>query len=240
MPRAWRSRRGAPSRRVEFHTNLVPTSLLTWCLVLMALLPHRAAWPADFGVKVTDTRMRAQENAVAVLYPVDRKGPLKPPPKGRIVQRDREFLPFVTVVQVGTRVAFPNNDNLLHHVYSFSRAKTFEIKLYLGEAPSEVLFDTAGVVALGCNIHDWMEAYVLVVDSPYFARSDVHGWARFRDIPPGRYRLSLWHPHQDNEHVQVDVVLTNGQSASQQAVISVKERPRKPKPAETESGYGKN
>ena len=89
-----------------------------------------------------------------------------------IAQEDREFVPFVTVVQAGTAVAFPNRDPILHHVYSFSPAKPFEIKLYTGKSPQEVVFDKPGIVVLGCNIHDWMLAYVAVVPTPHFARSE--------------------------------------------------------------------
>jgi ADP-ribose pyrophosphatase YjhB (NUDIX family) len=109
---------------------------------------------------------------------------------------DREFVPFVSVVQVGTVVSFPNRDPILHHVYSFSAAKSFEIKLYSGKSPQEITFDKPGVVALGCNIHDWMVAYVVVVPTPYFARSEGGGTVRLQDLPAGPYELHAWHPLQ--------------------------------------------
>lgn len=211
---------------------------LVSCLLLAGLSQAAPLAAAELEVKIVDSRLRALENAVAVLHPVDRRPPPRTLPAVRIEQRDREFLPFVTVLQAGTRASFPNNDNLLHHVYSFSRAKTFEIKLYQGEAPSEVVFDTPGVVALGCNIHDWMEAYILVVESPHFARTDAKGSARLRDLPAGRYRLSVWHPHQEAEHPETEIVLAKVQAASVRASISVKDRPRKPKPAESTYGKG--
>lgn len=116
-----------------------------------------------------------------------------------IEQRNREFIPFVSIVQTGTRVEFPNRDKLKHHVYSFSPVKIFEIKLYAGKPMQPVLFDKPGEVAVGCNIHDWMEAYILVVDTSYFAKTDRNGKALIRDLPPGRYRLRLWHPLQKVE-----------------------------------------
>ncbi len=116
-----------------------------------------------------------------------------------IAQRDRELIPYVTVVQVGTAIEFPNQDPFKHHLYSFSPAKTFEIKLYAGKPEKPIVFDKPGEVALGCNIHDWMEAYVLVVDTPYFARTDARGRARIAQVPPGTYRLRWWHPRQRRE-----------------------------------------
>jgi plastocyanin len=113
-----------------------------------------------------------------------------------ITQVDREFVPFVTVIQVGTTVAFPNRDPIMHHVYSFSPAKPFEIKLYTGKSPQEVVFDKPGVVVLGCNIHDWMLAYVAVVPTPYFGRTDASGVVVMPELPAGAYDVHAWHPLQ--------------------------------------------
>jgi len=83
-------------------------------------------------------------------------------------QRDKQFVPYVTAVQVGTAVIFPNSDNIRHHVYSFSPAKRFELPLYSGVPAEPVVFDKVGFVTLGCNIHDWMIAYIAVLPTPYF------------------------------------------------------------------------
>jgi plastocyanin len=113
--------------------------------------------------------------------------------QAEMAQRGRAFVPPVLVVQAGTAVSFPNHDKVRHHVYSFSPAKAFEIKLYGGEVAPAVVFDQPGTVVLGCNIHDRMVAYVHVVDTPYFARTDVQGSARL-DVPPGEHRVQVWHP----------------------------------------------
>jgi len=93
-------------------------------------------------------------------------------------------------------VTFPNRDPILHHVYSFSPAKPFEIKLYTGKSPSEVVFDKSGVVTLGCNIHDWMVGYVVIVPTPHFGKTDATGNVRLRDLPAGAYEVRAWHPQQ--------------------------------------------
>jgi plastocyanin len=113
-----------------------------------------------------------------------------------VEQVDREFAPLVTVVQTGTTVTFPNRDPILHHVYSFSPPRSFEIKLYSGKSPVEVLFDKPGLVTLGCNIHDWMIGYILVVPTPWFAKTDASGAVRLRDLPAGAYEVRAWHPQQ--------------------------------------------
>ena len=73
-----------------------------------------------------------------------------------IDQRDKVFVPVVTVIQTGTEVSFPNSDSVSHHVYSFAQPNTFELPLYKGKRSPTVQFDHAGVVTLGCNIHDSM------------------------------------------------------------------------------------
>lgn len=144
-----------------------------------------------------------------------------------IEQLDREFVPYVTVVQTGTSVTFPNRDAILHHVYSFSPAKPFEIKLYTGPSPTDVLFDKPGVVTLGCNIHDWMIAYVLVVQTPYHAKTDAAGVARLRDLPAGAYDLHAWHPQQ--RAAVTAQRLTLDAAASPALAFTIDAPPRKPK-----------
>ena len=88
-----------------------------------------------------------------------------------MAQQGKQFLPDVLVVPVGTSVHFPNRDSVRHHVYSFSPAKKFELKLYTGTPANPVVFDRAGVVTLGCNIHDRMVGWIVVVDTPYYAQA---------------------------------------------------------------------
>jgi len=93
-------------------------------------------------------------------------------------------------------------------VYSFSPAKTFELKLYSGVPAIPVVFDKPGVVILGCHIHDNMVAYVLVVDTPYFAKSDATGQARLDGLPSGNYEVTIWHARIANPPTErnIDIV----------------------------------
>ena len=145
-----------------------------------------------------------------------------------IEQIDREFTPYVSVIQTGTRVEFPNRDPIQHHVYSFSPAKTFEIKLYSGRSPESILFDKPGVITIGCNIHDWMIAYVLVVPTPYFAPVNSAGNALLRDLRPGAYEVHAWHPRQKAAPAPVALSL-EGAASSLGAAFNVEVEPRKPR-----------
>lgn len=114
-------------------------------------------------------------------------------------QRDREFDPHVLVVQKGSTVNFPNYDDIKHHIYSFSSVKTFEQELYEGTASTPVTFDKAGIVELGCNVHDWMLGYIYVTETPYFGMTDEKGKVQIPNAPAGEYLLTVWHPRMEND-----------------------------------------
>jgi plastocyanin len=158
-----------------------------------ALASAVAAQAAGVSATVTDKAGRPLPGAVVTLEPVGARLPVKPMVGIEISQKDKRFIPDVTVVTVGTPVTFPNLDTVRHHVYSFSPAKTFELKLYTGTPSAPVVFDKAGIAVIGCNIHDRMTAWVVVVDTPFHARSAANGTARLEGVAPGIYRLRAWH-----------------------------------------------
>jgi plastocyanin len=155
-----------------------------------------AAWPAfaaPLVVTVTDAAGKPLEGAVVT---VSVAGAAKVAPAGttaQMAQQNRQFSPQIIVVQAGTAVSFPNLDTVRHHVYSFSPIKTFELKLYAGTPSTPIVFDKVGTAVLGCNIHDQMSGWVVVVDTPYFARTDAAGQAKI-DVPEGEHVLHAWHP----------------------------------------------
>jgi plastocyanin len=114
------------------------------------------------------------------------------PPQAVMDQQNLQFMPHLLVVQSGTSVTFPNTDAVSHHVYSFSETKTFELSLYKGDVYPPVLFDRPGIVVLGCNIHDGMLGYVVVVDTPHFARTNEQGVALIDGVPNGDYIVAAW------------------------------------------------
>lgn len=166
--------------------------LLCLAALLVAVLRLPAA---GIACKLTDQKGAPVADAVVSLVRLDTPEPSTAPngATAEIIQQNREFLPYVTAVQAGTTVHFPNRDNVQHHVYSLSKAKKFELPLYSGEAERSVVFDQPGVVTIGCNIHDWMIAYVLVLTTPHFTKTGPDGTA-ILSVSPGRYRLEIWHP----------------------------------------------
>jgi plastocyanin len=170
---------------------LRPFSLLLAFLALAAVTQSIQA--ATVSVVVTDAESRPLVDAVVMLEPATGRLTVNPMNGVQIAQTHRQFSPQVSVVTVGTPVTFPNNDTVRHHVYSFSPVKTFELKLYAGVPASPVVFDKPGIAVLGCNIHDQMVAWVVVVDTPLYARSAASGRAQIEGVAPGSYRLRVWH-----------------------------------------------
>lgn len=111
-----------------------------------------------------------------------------------IEQRDIAFQPHVLIVPVGATVGFPNRDRVRHHVYSFSKARKFDLKLYGQEESRTVLFDRPGVVPLGCNIHDSMSGFVFVTATPFAELTDQAGHVSITGVPPGTATVRVWHP----------------------------------------------
>ena len=144
-------------------------------------------------------------------------------------QKNRTFVPHVLAVQTGTAVRFPNSDDIRHQVYSFSSAKTFQLPLYKGTPASPVWFDKAGVVSLGCNIHDHMIAYIYVVDSPWFAKANADGLARIENVPGGEYELFARHYAQAAPPAPIGLRVRADETAT--AAFSVGRRPMPPRPA---------
>jgi plastocyanin len=174
----------------------------------------------------------------AAVYAVPSSGPVdaRNAKAVAIEQVDREFIPYMTVVQTGTPVSFPNRDPIQHHVYSFSPAKPFEIKLYSGNSP-EILLDRPGMVTLGCNIHDWMIGYVLVVPTPHFGRTDAAGIARLRELPGGSYEVRAVHPNQRAAAAPQSLALEASAAAAAGFVVDVALRKPRYKPPLDRSRY---
>lgn len=175
-----------------------------------------AASAASLRVQVLDSAGKPLEGAVVSLVSDAARRAVRPLPEQEISQENKQFVPAVRVVTVGTLVRFPNRDSVRHHVYSFSPAKKFEIKLYAGTPAAPVLFDQPGVAVLGCNIHDQMVGWVVVLDTPYFAQTDAQGQALLEGMPAGAHQLRAWHARLpvDVTPPQQAIALTEGDSTA--------------------------
>ncbi len=194
-------------------------------VVLACAAGAAASEPGGLTVSVRSATGEPVADAVVIAVPVDLSGlaPLRPRAE-QLDQIDKEFVPRVKPVLVGSTVAFPNKDSVRHHVYSFSQAKRFELPLYAGVPSQPVLFDRAGVVVLGCNIHDWMVGYVYVSESPWFAKTGVDGRATLTDMPARRYVVRVWHPEleADEQSTRREIEIGAGTTMEASWVVPLK------------------
>jgi plastocyanin len=206
--------------RVSFRS--VPLALAGLCAVSLAALSPRARAEGAIQVSVKDHRGVPVADAVVSLVPLDAAPALTPPAAPFVIaQRNEEFEPYVTALVVGSRVTFPNQDAIRHQVYSISKPKKFELPLYGPGSGETVVFDQPGIVSLGCNIHDWMSAHIVVLETPFFMKTPADGLATVTTLPPGRYRLDVWHPRLSSD-VQREIVIAASDSTMQTIAVTLK------------------
>lgn len=164
---------------------------VTVCTVLAG--PCLAAAGGGLSVTISGASGTALEGAVVIAEPLQGAPRPRAGLKAIMDQHNLMFVPEVLIVQTGTAVDFPNSDQVRHQVYSFSAAKKFELALYAGRAHAPIVFDKAGLVTLGCNIHDNMLGYIWVTDSPWYGRSDAQGSVQLHELAPGEYTVRIWH-----------------------------------------------
>ncbi len=213
----------------------LPSPFAGGCLWVLLAFPAAFGCPAPvlaatLAIHVQASDGKALSGAVITARPLD--GPPKRAAAVHAVmdQMNRAFTPDLLVVPVGSTVAFPNSDSVSHQIYSFSSAKRFQLPLYRGTPYPPVLFDQAGVITLGCNIHDEMLAYLVVTDAPYFGRTDGAGsWSV--ELGPGRYQVTIWHPRLHAEGADVAREFTVGSDDRAEFTIRLA-KPLQPAPLE--------
>jgi plastocyanin len=169
------------------------TASIRLILGLLTLFGAGVARAGDLTVVVKDSQGRPVADAVVMADATGRAAPTS----GHFVisQKNMAFVPFVLVIPVGSTVEFGNLDPFRHHVYSFSPAKKFELKLFGQGQTRPVRFDKPGLVAIGCNIHDSMQAFIQVVSTPFAGKTDQQGRVTLRGVPNNLRELRVWHPY---------------------------------------------
>ncbi len=161
--------------------------ILLSCLALSCLA-------GDVSIRVKGPTGDVVSGVVVYLHGDDLPERLAAPRAITIHQQGKRFAPYLSVTQSGDEVVFTNRDDITHHIYSVAGPKRFSFKLRAGEERHVRPLSQAGVIPMGCNIHDWMSGYLLVVDTPYFGFTDSDGRVEFNDLAAGQYRALVWHP----------------------------------------------
>jgi plastocyanin len=181
--------------------------ILAFCLILgsFCLAAHASGQStlvtAQARVKVagaaSNSARHSNEGVVLWLTPVDTEiAPSRPPgatkSRPQLAQKNKQFVPHILVVEVGSIVAFPNLDPFFHNVFSRFDGKKFDLGLYESGSSRDVHFDRPGVSYIFCNIHPEMSAVVVSVPTPYFAVSSAAGNLVIHDVVPGAYIMHVW------------------------------------------------
>jgi len=160
----------------------------------LPIVPRKRPQVKEYGAQPA-IKVEAPDGSMSVVWigsgfaPID--GSSRPVEK--ITQSGYQFRPEVTVIQCGTRVAFPNSDDNYHSVFSLSENQKFDVGRFVkGEEPAAKAFMVPGVVDLFCDVHDHMRGHIIVADTPWFARSDAAGKFEIAGIAPGKHAVRIW------------------------------------------------
>lgn len=180
-------------------------------LTLLSLLPSILlpihAFAQEIKITVLDHQQQPVADIVAYLEPLD---DIKVEPNNEgieIGQLNKSFTPYISVMQKGSKVTFHNQDDITHHIYSPVGENKFSFKIRSGQSQLKQDFNQVGEIAMGCNIHDWMSGYLLVLDTPYFNKTNAEGVANINISEQGNYRLNIWHPQLMEENNKISMVV---------------------------------
>jgi plastocyanin len=150
---------------------------------------------ATIVAQIQDKAGNPVPNAIVYAVPVGVKAPVvKPGTMAAVEQQQFKFEPFVTVIQAGTQMRFPNKDRADHHVKVLSGPTMFEYKIYTRKEPEPLTLDKLGQITVQCLLHDWMNAHIYVVDTPWFNKTAKGGSAVIENLPAGEYDIFVAHP----------------------------------------------
>jgi plastocyanin len=187
---------------------MIITSIRVIALILTSVLfSSSTAKAASQNIVVLNAQGQPAQNMVVYLLPSNPANIVTTvaPAKAEVHQKDKQFSPYITVVQKGNDVAFVNEDDITHHIFSALGPKRFSFKLRHQQEQQILRFEKIGHVSMGCNVHDWMSGHLLVVDTPYYAVTNLEGIVTFEHLPADDFKLIVWHPQfkmPDNQQVK--------------------------------------
>jgi len=189
-------------------TNAADTGTITGLVKLLPQKTLEGAAAGRYQVKASTAPAKPEPSTAIVFLEAANPSTNAPSQTIELKQKGFQFQPANLVIQKGTRVEFPNMDDDYHNIFSYSKAKRFDLGRYRkDEPPPSLVFDKAGVIKLYCEIHEHMRGTILVVDTPYFTRTDAEGRYQLANVPPGTHRVKAW---QDEKTIWEKSASVNG------------------------------
>ncbi|PCJ48102.1 MAG: hypothetical protein COA74_09530 [Gammaproteobacteria bacterium] len=167
-------------------------AIFTLCISFLVTFAVQAV---EISVKLTDIDKKPVADLVVYLVPLEEQNLENLTPTSLMInQTDKKFNPYISVILKGMPVIFNNEDDITHQVYSTSTSNRFSFRIKSERTKSIEPLKNTGKILMGCNIHDWMSGYLLVLNTPLYTKTDHQGVAKFDVKQTGRYTLSVWHP----------------------------------------------
>jgi len=211
---------------MDYFAHRFMASRLLVASMLATLVASTGARAESVSVTVSDRDGRPVPDVVVYALPSGGESRVSANGSRAIMdQIDRKFVPHILVVQTGTAVEFPNSDTVAHHVYSFSHPNHFKLPMYKGHAHPPVTFAESGIVVLGCNIHDHMLGYIVVVDTPYFGKTDATGVAVLESPAGQATTVTIWSPRIRDDAERLSVMV-DGTAADRQLAFRMEKNLR--------------
>ncbi len=182
---------------------------IAFCFYVITFQVHAANNQAKntLTVQVFNAQKKPLKNVVVFIEPVGHNIDKINTNTLEIGQNNKAFVPYISVMQLGSDVRFNNKDNITHQIYSPVGNNKFSLKIRSGEKFIKTDFNEAGEVSMGCNIHDWMTGYLLIVDTPYFAISNTSGNTEIQIEQSGQYKVVVWHPQINEENNRISKII---------------------------------
>jgi plastocyanin len=162
---------------------------------------------AMLDIYIVDVDGKAVPELIVYAEPMHQQALPSNQERIEVGQYHKAFAPYVSVTQLGNAIQFSNQDDITHHIYSAVGQNKFSFKIKAGTQLLKKDFVEQGEVAMGCNIHDWMSGYLLLLTTPYYTKTDHQGLAQLEVSVAGGYRLTVWHPQLQEPNKQLERVI---------------------------------
>lgn len=190
--------------------------------VLLLAAVETTAATVSGSVSFVSRRGQAPVAAETVVWLAPATAAPRQPQRVQMVTRNKTLSPHVLTVPVGSTVQFPNEDPIIHNLFSLSASNPFDLGLYKKNSGKSHKFDKPGVVTVYCNVHPNMSAVIHVMDTPYYSMTDASGSFSFANVPAGKYKLVAWNEKAGAQQAPLEITATGEIKGSTKIILDAR------------------